>query len=252
MPRKSKKLHPADQAAREAEALNSVIRTDGQGEHPAVQALMSPEFEKMTNLDASQIALLLQEIVRGQNSLLQQNSAQILQIRERQDQIDKDMAERFESQQKFIEEVLDRAEDLKRTGLENDKLIAQGVAQYQKAKENATANLVAKNLALEKALALQPKVMVVSSGQLVTTMEHGQQVAKIIPEEIRIRNKRWVLPIGRAIEVPQSVADIMSQRKASQTETFKRQELLGQNLEATKLAEEWNKIEGSQTENMPL
>jgi len=134
MPRKSK-LHPTDQAAREAEALNSVIREDGQGEHPAIQALMSPEFEKMSNLDASQIALFLQEIVRGQASLLQQNSDQILQVRERQDQIDKDVTARFDAQQKFIEEVLNRAEDLRRTGLEQDKLIAQGVAQYQQAKK---------------------------------------------------------------------------------------------------------------------
>ena len=83
-------------------------------------------------------------------------------------------------------------------------------------------------------------------------MEHGQQVSRIIPEEIRIRNKRWVLPVGRAVEVPQVVSDIMIQRRASQDETFKRQDLLSKNLEATKLAEEWNKIGGSTTDAMPL
>lgn len=247
-----RKVHPEDQAAKEREALDSKVRLDGVGEHPAVQALLSPEFEKMSNLDASQIALMLQALVRGQNSLMEQNSIQIAQIRERQDQIDRDVAERLENQQKFIEDVLNRAEDLRRTGIENDKLIAQGAAQYAKARENAVANLAMKNLAFEKALAIQPKVSIVSAGQLVTTMEHGQQVVKIINEEVRIRNKRWVLPIGQVVEVPQSVAEILIQRKASQKETAQRQQLLSKNLEANVLAEEWNKIDGSKTETMPL
>jgi hypothetical protein len=251
MPRK-KKLTPAEQEQKEAEALNASVRIDGAGEHPAVQALMSPEFEKMSNMDASQIALLLQQIVRGQNSLLEQNSIQIAQLRERQDQADREIAERFESQQKFINDVLNRAEDLQRTGIERDKLIAEGVATYQKAKENATANLAAKNLQYAQQLAKEPKVMVISPGQLVTTMEHGQQVVKIINEEVRIKDKVWRLPIGIPVEVPKSIAEFLSQRRASQTETAKRSELLSKNLEANKLADEWNKIEGSKTESMPV
>jgi hypothetical protein len=82
-------------------------------------------------------------------------------------------------------------------------------------------------------------------------MEHGQQVVKIIPEEVRIRHRVWVYPPGQAVEVPKTVAQFLDQRRASQQETAKRQELLSRNLESTKLAEEWAKVGGSKTEAMP-
>jgi len=250
MPRK--KLAPADQMAREAETLNKPINPTGEGEDEAIKALLSPDFERMSNLDASEVALLLQQIVRGQNSLMEQNSIQIAQIRERQDQIDKRLSDELESNRKFIEEVLDRAESLKRTGLENDKLIANGVAQYEQAKQKAVAKRAVKNIQFHDQIRKEPKVMVISPGQLITTMEHGQQVARIIPEEIRIADMRWVLPPGVPIEVPQTVAGIMDQRRASQIETFKRQEMLSKHMEATELAKEWAKVEGSKTEPMPI
>lgn len=252
MPRK-KKLSVEEQAQKETEALTSSIRTDGQGEHPAIQALMSPEFEKMSNLDASQIALMLQQIIRGEMSLIaQQNNIQIAQLRERQDAVDREIAARFESQQKFIEEVLDRAESIQRTGEAKDKLIAQGVAEYQKAKQSAVAELTVSNLAFRKKLMNEPKVRVISPGQLITTMENGQQVAKIIPEEIHVKDIHMFLPIGQIVELPETLARLLEDRHASQQETARRAELLTKNLEATKLANEWSKIEGSKTDAMPI
>ena len=255
MPRKSKKLSAAEQAAREAEILGKPINPTGEGEHEAIKKLMSPEFERMSNLDAAQVALMLQEIVRGQNSLLaryDETNVEIARIRERQDQADREIAARLEANQKFIEEVLERAEDLKRTGAENDKLIANGVAQFQEARSKAVASKAAKNIAFRQKVNSEPKVLVISPGQLVTTMEMGSQVAKIIAEEVRIADMRWVLPPGVPVEVPQTVAAVLAERRASQIETAKRAELLSRNLETTKLAQEWSKIEGSKTEPMPM
>lgn len=251
MPRKPKKLSAAEQAAKEAEILSAPIDTSNQ----VVNALMSPEFEKMSNLDASQIALMLQELVRGQNSLLanaESNTFEIARLRERQDKADREIAERLEANQKFVEEVMDRAEGLKRTGAEHDKLIANGVAMYNEARSKAIANRAAKNIAFRQKMASEPKKMVISGGQLVTTIEHGQQVTKILPEEVRIADMRWVLPPGIPVEVPETVAGVLEQRRVSQIETSKRQGLLSKHMEATKLAEEWSKIEGSKTDQMPL
>lgn len=251
MPRKSKKVLAAEQAAREAEILSAPVDTSNQ----TVKALMSPEFEKMSNLDASQIALMLQELVRGQNSLLanaEQNTVEIARLRERQAQVDREIAERLESQNKFVEEILERAEDLKRTGEAHDKLIANGVAQFQEARAKAVASKAAKNIAFRQKINSEPKVMVISPGQLITTMEMGSQVAKIIAEEVRIADMRWVLPPGVPVEVPKTVATYLAERRASQVETAKRAELLSKNLETTKLAEEWSKVGGSKTEPMPM
>jgi hypothetical protein len=92
MPRKSKKSSTSN-ISREEEVLNSTIDTTGNDPNPAINALMSEDFIQMSNLDASQIALLLQQIVRGQNSLLTQaqlNSEEIIKLKERQEKIDKE------------------------------------------------------------------------------------------------------------------------------------------------------------------
>lgn len=94
--------------------------------------------------------------------------------------------------------------------------------------------------------------MIVSPGQLVTTMEHGQQVAKIVPEEIHVKDIHMRLPIGQATEIPQTLAKILEDRRRSQKETAQRAELLGKNMEVNKLAEAWSKVEGSKTEPMPM
>jgi hypothetical protein len=247
--RHKRKPHQAEQAAREQTILNAPADTSNQ----AVQALMSPEFERMSNMNAAEIALMLQQIVRGELSLLaEQNTVQIAKIKERQDQIDQRIADELASNRKFIEEVLDRAESLRRTGEAQDKLIAQGMAQYQAAKQHAVADLAAKNIAFRQRLTKERKVTVVSPGQLVTTMEHGRQVSRIIPEEIHVKDIHMRLPVGQPVELPETLATILADRRRSGEETARRAQLLEKNLEVTKLAEEWNKIEGSKADPMPL
>ena len=126
------------------------------------------------------------------------------------------------------------------------------MAQFQEARSKAVASRAAKNIAFRQKIKDEPKVMVISPGQLITTMDHGHQVTKIMAEEVRIADMRWVLPPGVPVEVPVTVAGVLAQRRASQIETGKRQEMLGKHMEATKLAEEWAKVEGSKTEPMPL
>jgi hypothetical protein len=250
-----KKLTPAEQEQKEREALESPVRLDGKGEHPAVQALLSPEFEQMSNMDAMSVALILQDIVRGQQSLIaryDQTAEEIARLREKQERADKEIAERLEAQQKFIEDVLDRAEKLQQKGEERDKLIAQGVAQYEKAKQVAAADMATKNLMFDQKLASEPKVTVVWPGEIVTVMEAGQQVVKVAPSEVRIRHRLWRYAPGQTVEVPKTVANFLEQRRASQQETLKRQEILQKNLEAPKLAEEWSKVGGSKTDAMPI
>ena len=89
---------------------------------------------------------------------MEQNSIQIAQIRERQDQIDKRIADELSSNRKFIEEVLDRAENLKRSGEAHDRLIAQGMAQFEDAKKKAVASRATKNMMIREKLRKEEKV----------------------------------------------------------------------------------------------
>jgi hypothetical protein len=236
------------------DALNQQVDVSGNDPSPIVNELMSDQFIQGSNLDVSQIALMLQQLVRGQSALLsnyEQTNIEIAKLRERQDQIDKQTAKRFESQQKDIQEVFDRAEKLKLTGDKKDKVIAKGVKMYEKARTDAIAGKAVDRLAFDRMLASQEKETIVSPGQLITVMDNGTQVPRMIPEEIRIKHRVWHLQPGVATEVPKAVADVLRQRWASQAETNQRKSILSKHLEAGKMAAEWNKVEGSKTESMP-
>ena len=251
MPRKSRRspTSPTDN-----ETLNQTVDVSGNDPSPVVNALTDAKFIEGSNFEVSQIALLLQQLVRGQQSLLanyEQTNIEIAKLRERQDQIDKQTAERFTAQQGEIADILNRAEKLKLTGDKRDKVIAKGVRMYEKAKADAIANKAVDRLAFDRLLASQPKEIVVSPGRLETVIENGAQVPKMFPEEIRIKHRVWYLQPGVATEVPKAVADILRQRSASDAETNKRKALLSKHLEASVLASEWNKVEGSRTDSMP-
>ena len=61
---------PQRDIQREQEALNSMVRTDGVGEDPAVKALMSDDFTEMSEAEALDVKLALQQIIRGQTAML--------------------------------------------------------------------------------------------------------------------------------------------------------------------------------------
>jgi hypothetical protein len=123
------------------------------------------------------------------------------------------------------------------------------VKQYQTAVQNARASKTVDRLAFEKKLAAEPQEYVVAHGKLITTIENGQQTAKLLPEEIRIKHKVWYLQPGIPTKVPASVAQVLD-RYASQEETNKLKGMLGKQMHANKLAQEWNSNKGSGS--MPL
>ena len=248
MPRKKK-----IDISNEQETLNRTIDTTGNDPDPAVNALMSDDFIKMSNLDAAQIALALQQIIRDQNSLLtmaKENSEEIIRLKERQEKIDKEAEARFNAQRGEIADILNRAEKLKAKGDKKDRLIAKGVKQYQIAVQNARASKTVDRLAFERKLAAEPQEYVVAHGRLITTIEGGQQVAKILPEEIRIKHKVWYLQPGIPTKVPASVAATLRNRYASQEQTNKLKEMLGKQMHANQLAQEWNETKSAGS--MPL
>lgn len=252
MPRKSKSTSTSN-TNKEIEQLNKPVDMAGGNPDPAINALVSDDFLKATNFDATEIALMLQQIVRGQNSLLtlaQENSEAITRLKARQDQIDIEAEKRAIAQRKEIEEILDQAESKRATGEKKDKIIAQGVQQYQLAVQNARANKTVDKLQFEQALAREAKETVVSPGQLVTVREGQQIVSKVIPEEVRIKHKIWLLQPGVPTVVPTSVADMLRRRRASEAQTAELKNMLGKHMQANKLAQEWNKKSGSGS--MPL
>lgn len=223
--------------------------------HPAVQAVLSDDFAKATDLDGVEIALLLQQILQGQNSLLakyDEHSQEIAKLKQMMSNTDERIKTEMTSQKKEIQEVLDRAEKLKLTGEAKDKLIAKASQEYTKEVQKARARNSLNLLKFHEAVAHMPTETVISPGQFIMTRQGQSIIPRLIPEEIRIKDMVWRLPPNTPVEVPKIVAERLREIRASQQETAKRKELLSEHMEQGKLAAEWSKVEGSKGDPLPI
>lgn len=235
---KKRRLQSDQQKAFEQEQLNRPVRTDGEGESEAVKTLLSPEFEQMSNLDATSVALLLQEIIRGQNSLLarvNETGLEIAKLKEHQAHADQRVAEMVESSRKEIEEVLSKSSKLKATGDRKDKIVARGAQQFTEAVQSARAKNASDKLLFEQQLKNMPKEQVISPGSWIQTKEG----MRLIPEEVRIKHKVWYLQPGVPTIVPVCVAEALRSRRQSQAHTDKLRSVLGKQMEQEKLNQAW-------------
>jgi hypothetical protein len=164
-------------------------------------------------------------------------------------------AERWETdREKFIQETLDRAEKLKATGFEKDKIVAAGAIQMTEAVQKAKAEQAVERVQFEESLRTMPKVIVVSPGELVMVSEGGRQVAKLMNETVKIKDHKWVLPVGKAVEVPLVVKQVLDDRRRLQAETEARQDLLSKHPESGVLDRKWKEINSkfnSTTDTLP-
>jgi hypothetical protein len=235
-----------------------MVNPDGTNEDPIVKAMLSDEFVHGTNAEATEIALLMQQLIRGQNAMLAQQgqlSEELSQLRTRMNEMDKAAQRWNDDRENFVQEVLDKAESLRATGSAKDKILAQGANEVQAAIAQARAEQATENIRFEQSLATMPKVMVVSAGELVMVVENGRQVAKIMNETVKIKNHKWVLPVGKATEVPLIVAQVLEHRRQTQEETHAREALLASNVESSVLDRKWKEINSkfnSTTDTVPI
>jgi len=255
----SKRLSKIEQAQREAEMLNAQVRSDGVNEAPVVQDLLSENFSVVSNTDALKIALSLQELVRGQNSMLslvQGQGEAITKLTERMNKMDKD-AQRWEQDRAgFLNSVQEKADKLKIIDPEKKaKLIANAGKQVQQEIQKAMATKATDDIQFGAWMDNQPKVTVTSMGKPTTVNQAGVITVVMEPEVIRIRTRQWVLPPGIPVDVPQPVAEEFYARQKIDQETNERKKILNANapLDNVVMAQKWGEISqkfGSQTEIM--
>jgi hypothetical protein len=244
------------------EILQKQIRRDGQGEDPVVQALVSKEFGSMPNSEALQIALQLQAILSGQQSLLanQDKYAQELaRLQQRMDARDQADAKWEQDRKSFIEDVLSKAEGLRPPTPEGrDRLQAKGAEQVQQAMAQARVDAANRRLMFANEIANGPKETIISAGELEMSSQNGQPVMVQFEEQIKIMDRTWSLPIGVPTVVPKVVADVWRQKQRTREELRRRGQAIsaqGGNMREDRVAfGEWEKINqefGSGTESIP-
>jgi len=207
---------------------------------PVVQDLMSDKFTKGTNVEATEIAIALRQLISGQDTLLQnqaKQSEEMARIRQKMAEMDL-AAERWETdRQRFEDEINAKADSLRARN--PDQIVANGAIEFQNALVMARAEVHTDRMKFHEQLNRMPKVNVVSPGELVQVMENGRPINKVIPEVIRIKDMQWVLKPGEITEVPEIVAAALRDRRRSEEEQRAREEILSKNYEQPVLQQKW-------------
>ena len=216
--------------AREAAVEQTQIRLDGVGEHPAIQAAASPEFATMSNQEAFQISLAIQELVRGQASILQNQQAlseNLARVNEKMMKYDEDARKWEEDRVKFIEDINRQADKLRITDpSKRAEMSAKVMEEERRATEMAAALHKSNQLRFRDKIENAPKVRIMSPGIMETGRIGDQPVTRIVPEVIRIKNFEWKLPPGVPVEVPDFVAKRYEEIQRGRAELEERQNAL--------------------------
>lgn len=225
--------------------LDAVVNPTGAGEDSAVRELLQGEMATASDSEALEIALALRQIIRGQDMTLEQLKRQEQEIAVlKAEAAARDEATRRwqEDQKKFLDEVRDAAEKLRKTGLELDRLKAKAaqdtVAIMTEARMSAKLSAAKFDAELER----MPKRTVLSPGNLIITTENGHQTTRLLPEEIRIRHRVWRLEPGVPTDVPEVVADLYSNRVRDKNVNRRMEKAMSEYLEANELKRKLDEI----------
>lgn len=244
----------------EQEALNAPINPTGAGEDPAVKALLSPEFETMPNLEALDVALMLQQIIRQQDSILSKIEAgdqrvadQLVRMKARMDEFEQAARAWERDREKFMERVLAKGEQYRIADPEQRaRFQAEQMQALRNAHSEAAANLRASRKTLEARLKEEPKETVISPGVPVVYRE-GDVMGKVRldPEIVSIGHLHFRLPPGKQVKVPKSVAERLRERRIEEEEQRQRKELLSAKRNSTMrqdtvVAQKWHEINATE------
>lgn len=215
---------------REMNVLSSTIRTDGQGEDPAVKALLSEEFTKMNDYDAMQVALAVQQVIKGQASILENQAAlseHIAKLNERMAKYDDAQRKWEQDKLKFIDEVMEKAE---KNRITDQTELARMEGGVRRKLDNLVQEAAIKRARDEETfrlkIAREPKVMVTSAGVLEMRSVEGGATPTLVPEVFTFKRLRFVLPPGEPVEMPRSIAEEYYMQQRRKQEGKERQEAL--------------------------
>jgi len=196
--------------AREREVLSKPIDPTGAGEDEVVKAVLSDEFVTGSNEQAFDIALALQQLIRGQASMLENQqtmSDDIAKLKQRMAEVDKAAVKWDTDRESFLADVMDKADKLRLSGSKLEELRARELKKFQTEVKKARVGKATERIAFVSWLAKQPKVTVVSPGVVEVVTVDGVPSAQVSPEIFRVRNLTYVLKPGEPTELPEPIAE---------------------------------------------
>lgn len=144
---------------------------------------------------------------------------------------------------KFIDEATERGEAAIKTEADRDKLIAQGTARWNEARNMAVAKKTIKKLKYAHRLETDPKETVHFEGVQETIVKNGSKQLRMRPETISIGTNHFLFQPGYH-EVPKIIADEYRkmQRKREEKNERKDAMLLGKQISHDNLVRKFQEI----------
>jgi hypothetical protein len=216
MSRKRRNVVAQDQRAKEI--LSSQVRLDGRGEDPIVRALLA-ELPTATNERALELALALQQLLRGDQSyLVDPNQSDVVpKLRKDWAQMDK-QAEAFDKDPvRFAEQVYDEAVKKLPTGDALARLRAEAAQKTKAIYQSVKITQAEQKVRIDKELQFGPKVEI-DVPPLIETRKQGEGYTAVqVPLILRFKDRTFILNPGRQ-SVPALVAGLFRQWKRGQDE----------------------------------
>jgi hypothetical protein len=202
--RRNRQSRPAHiiEERRDPERENKILAASMDDQDSAVSILMRKLRDpKLTEVEAAQIGMELQRVIRGPASLLEnmddpQVSETVHKELEKREKLDR-AAEAYEGdRERFVEDVFNRSEKLKLTGERKEKLIAQTTQMIREGREKVIATQANRRLRLLYSIQHEPKEKIYVEGVPEMYSLNGMPTVRILPEVIQIMDQKIVLPPG--------------------------------------------------------
>lgn len=189
--------------AEQQEVLNAEVNPTGEGEAPAIQALLSDEFTKMNDMDALAVAKMVAKIVRGE--LKEELDGTMAKFTEKFVEMERTAKRWEEDRMKFAEDMYNLAEKTRTTTPDKLKASAEGAQLLQKARVEAAAEAAARRLELERKIANSPRISMVHPGVPQTIRDGGGKKTIMKPFEILFGHLRYTFEPNVPKEIPMIV-----------------------------------------------
>lgn len=188
-----------------------------------------------TALEAQNIGLALQQLLRGDAALLNNMddpavAEQVAKLREQAAAADRANEKWETDQERFIDEVYTRADKIMPVGDKKTRVIANGMAELQQARVNAKARQAAQQLEFEHRLAHDPKVLVNVQAEFENRTINGVVGMVEIKPVLKILGRTFVLTPGQQM-LPKILAERYEAHQRTLQENEARRTVMKGNLE---------------------
>jgi hypothetical protein len=213
-----KRRNVVEQSQRAKEILSSQVRLDGVGEDPLVRVLLT-ELPTATNERALEIALALQQLLRGDQSYLSDpaHAEAVPKLREEWAKMDKTAEDYDKDPLRFAEEVYERAMKKLPTGDALARLRAEAAQKTKAIFQSVGVKRAMERANIDRELQYGPKVEI-DVPPLIETRKSGDSYTAVqVPLVLRFKDRTFVLKPGKQT-VPALVAGLFQQWKRGQDE----------------------------------